>query len=126
MRRTPLSLIAATLLAAGVGSILVLNGLWARLFGSFVEGGWLGSMWSAIPGTLHLDFGAWALTVVTLGLVWWGAFGAIWASSSWGRPAAVVLGCLSLIFFPTVTALSAIVLLLLSLPVSKAWGSTPP
>ena len=125
MRNTPLSLIAATLLGAAVGLILSLNGLLARLSGAFLEGGWLGTMWSAIPGALRLDHGAWALTVVTLGLMWWGALGALWARSTWGRPAALALACLSLPLFPTVSALAALFLLLLLLPASKAWGTTP-
>lgn len=125
MRSTPLSLMAATLLGAAVGLILSLNGLLARLSGAFLEGGWLGTMWSTIPTALHLDHGAWALTVVTLGLMVWGALGALWARSTWGRPAALVLACLSLPFFPTVSALAGVVLLLLLLPASKAWGTTP-
>ncbi len=35
------------------------------------------------------------------------------------------LACISLAFFPTVTALSAAVLVLLLLPASKAWGPMP-
>jgi hypothetical protein len=125
MRSTPLSLIAATLLGAAVGLILSLNGLLARLSGAFLEGGWLGTMWSEIPAALRLDHGAWALTVVILGLMMWGAFGALWARSTWGRPAALILACLSLPFFPVVSALAAVVLLLLLLPASRAWGTTP-
>ena len=121
----PLSLIAATLLGAAVGLILSLNGLLARLSGTFLEGGWLGTMWSDIPTALRLDHGAWALTVVTLGLMVWGSFGALWARSTWGRPAALALACLSLPFFPAVSALAAVVLLLLLLPASKARGTTP-
>ena len=123
MRNTPLSLIAATLLGAAVGLILSLNGLLARLSGSFLEGGWLGTMWSAIPAALRLEPGAWAMTVVTLGLMVWGALGALWARSPWGRPAALAMACLSLPFFPAVSALSAATLLLLLLPASKAWGT---
>ena len=123
MRNTPLSLIAATLLGAAVGLILSLNGLLARLSGAFLEGGWLGTMWSAIPAALRLGTGAWAMTVVTLGLMVWGAFGALWARSPWGRPAALAVVCLSLPFFPAVSALSAAILLLLLLPASKAWGT---
>lgn len=125
MRTTPASLIAATLVAIPVGLILAVNGLLARLAGSFLQPGWLGTMWTAIPEALRFDPGAWALTVVTLGLMWWGAFGAIWARSPWGRPAGIALACLSLAFFPTVSAASALVLVLLLLPASKAWGSTP-
>jgi hypothetical protein len=125
MRNMPLSLIAATLLGAAVGLILSLNALLARLSGAFLEGGWLGTMWSGIPAALRLDHGAWALTVVTLGLMMWGAFGALWARSTWGRPAALILAGLSLPFFPMVSALAAVVLLLLLLPASKAWGTTP-
>lgn len=125
MRSTPFGLIAATLLGAAVGLILSLNGLLARLSGGFLEGGWLGTMWSDIPATLRLDHGAWALTVVTLGLMTWGAFGALWARIPWGRPAALILACLSLPFLPTVSALAAAVLLLLLLPASKSWGTTP-
>jgi hypothetical protein len=116
MRNLSLRLIAATLLGASVGLILSLNGLLARLSGSFLEGGWLGTAWSALPAALRLDFGAWALTVVTLGLLVWGALGALWARSPWGRPAALAAACLSLPFFPTVSALSAGILLLLLLP----------
>ncbi len=125
MRSPPLSLIAATLLGAAVGLILALNGLLARLSGDFLEGGWLGTMWSDLPAALRLDQGAWALTVVTLGLMTWGAFGALWARSSWGRPAALGLACLSLAFFPAVGAMAASILLLLILPASKAWGTRP-
>lgn len=124
MRSPRLAMITATLLAAAAGLILALNGLLARLSGSFLEGGWLGTMWTAIPDALHVEVGAWALTVVTLGLMWWGAFGALWARSTWGRPAAIALACISLIFFPTVSALSALVLFLLLLPASKPTGST--
>jgi hypothetical protein len=122
MRKTPFRLIAATLLAAIAGLILTLNGLLARLSGAFLEGGWLGTMWSCIPAAFNLDVGAWALTVVTLGLMVWGAFGALWARSPWGRPAALATVCLSLPFFPVVSALSAVILLLLLLPPSRAWG----
>lgn len=125
MRSTPASLIAATLLAIPVGLILALNGLLARLSGSFLEGGWLGTMWTAIPQALRLDPGAWALTVVTFGLMWWGAFGAIWARSPWGRPAGIALACMSLAFLPALGAAAAFVLVLLLLPASEAWGSTP-
>lgn len=125
MRRTPYRLVAATLLGAAVGLVLAFNGLLARLSGSFLEGGWLGTMWSAIPQALRLEQGAWALTVAILGLLWWGAFGALWASSTWGRPASLGLACLSLVFFPTVTALSACVLVLLLLPAAKPRDSLP-
>jgi hypothetical protein len=70
---------------------------------------------------LHLEPGAWALTVVTLGIVWWGAFGALWARVSWGHPAALIVAALSLVFPPLGTILSALVLLLLLLPASRAW-----
>jgi hypothetical protein len=121
MQRAPATILAATLLGAIVGLGLATNGLWARLSGVFVEGGWAGTMWSAIPETLRFDPGAWALTVVTLGILWWGAFGAIWSRVSWGHPAALIVAVLSLAFFPLGTILSAIVLLLLLLPSSRAW-----
>jgi hypothetical protein len=121
MQRTPATILAATLIGAIVGLGLVANGLWARLGGAFAEGGWAGAAWSAIPNALHVDLGAWALTVVTLGIVWWGAFGAIWSRVSWGRPAALIVAALSLAFFPLGTILSVIVLLLLLLPASRAW-----
>jgi hypothetical protein len=40
---------------------------------------------------------------------------------SWGGPAALIAAVLSLAFFPLGTILSAIVLLLLLLPTSRAW-----
>jgi hypothetical protein len=125
MRAGPVTLIAATLAGAAVGLGLVANGLWARLGGSFVEGGLAGTAWSAIPATLHLGAGAWALTVVTLGVLWWGALGALWTRVSWGRPATVFVALLSLAFPPLGTILSALVLLLLFLPASRAWWALP-
>ena len=125
MRPGPVSLIAATLAGAAVGLGLAANGLWARLAGSFVEGGLAGRAWSAIPGALHLEADAWALTVVTLGVLWWGALGALWTRVSWGRPATVLVAVLSLAFPPLGTILSALVLLLLSLPASRAWWAMP-
>jgi len=121
MQRAPAPILVATLLGAMVGLALAANGLWARLSGAFVEGGWAGTMWSAIPEALRFDPGAWALTVVTLGFVWWGALGALWSRVSWGHPAALMVAVLSLAFFPLGTILSAIVLLLLLLPASRAW-----
>jgi hypothetical protein len=121
MRSAPATIIVATLLGAAVGSSLTANGLWARLAGAFVEGSWVGTTWSAIPAALHFEHGAWALTVMTLGIVWWGAFGAIWSRVSWGRPAALIVAALSLVFFPLGTILSALVLLLLLLPASRRW-----
>jgi hypothetical protein len=124
MQRAPAAIVVATLLGAIIGVGLAVNGLWARLGGTFVEGGWVGTAWSAIPDALRLDHGAWALTVMTLGIVWWGAFGALWARVSWGRPAALIAATLSLLFFPLGTILSALVLLLLLLPASSAWWSS--
>ncbi len=124
MQRPPAAIVVATLLGAIVGLGLAANGLWARLSGVFIEGGWLGTAWSAIPQALHLGFGAWALTVMTLGFVWWGAFGALWARVSWGHPAALIVAVLSLAFFPLGTLLSAVVLLLLMLPTSRAWWAS--
>ena len=124
MQRTPAAIVVATLLGAIVGLGLAANGLWARLSGVFIEGGWLGTAWSAIPQALHFGFGAWALTVMTLGFVWWGAFGALWARVSWGRPAALTVAVLSLAFFPLGSLLSAVVLLLLMLPTSRAWWAS--
>ena len=123
MRGAPLSLIAATFGGASVGLVLGLNGLLARLSGSFLEGGWLGTAWTVLPAALRIEAGAWALTVVTLGMLWWGALGAVWARNSWGRPAAIGIACVTLIFFPTGTAVSAVVLVLLLLPASRAWGA---
>ena len=125
MRAGPAPLIAATFAGAAVGLGLAANGLWARLTGSFVEGGLAGSAWSALPGALHLEAGAWGLTVVTLGVLWWGGLGALWTRVSWGRPATVLVAVLSLAFPPLGTILSALVLLLLSLPVSRAWWAMP-
>jgi hypothetical protein len=124
MQRPPASIFVATLLGAIVGLGLAADGLWARLAGAFVEGGWAGTAWSVIPHALRVEPGAWALTVVTLGIVWWGAFGAIWSRVSWGRPAALIVAGLSLAFFPLGTILSAIVLLLLLLPASRAWWAS--
>lgn len=121
MRRAPASIFAATVLGAAVGLGLAVNGLWARLTGAFVEGGWVGTAWSAIPGALSFDRGAWALTVVTIGVLWWGALGALWTRVSWGRPASLMVAALSLAFFPAGTILSGAVLLLLLLPTSRAW-----
>ena len=125
MRAGPVTLILATLAGAAVGLGLAGNGLWARLAGSFVEGGLAGTAWSAIPGALHLDAGAWALTVVTLGVLWWGALGALWTRVSWGRPATLLVALLSLAFPPLGTLLSALVLVLLALPASRAWSALP-
>ncbi len=125
MRGAPLSLMVATLGGACLGLVLALNGLLARLSGSFLEGGWLGTAWTAIPAALRIEPGAWALTVLTLGVLWWGALGALWARSSWGRPAAIGIACLTMAFFPIGTALSVVVLLLLLLPASRAWGALP-
>jgi hypothetical protein len=124
MQRPPASIFVAMLFGAIVGLGLAANGLLARLGGAFVEGGWAGTAWSAIPNALHFDLGAWALTVTTLGIVWWGAFGAIWSRVSWGRPTALIVAVLSLAFFPLGTILSAIVLLLLLLPASRAWWAS--
>jgi hypothetical protein len=124
VKRAPVSLYTATLLGAIVGLGLAANGLWARLSGAYIEGGWAGTAWSAIPGALRLDAGAWALTVMTLGILWWGAFGAVWSRVSWGRPAAIITAVLSLPFFPLGTILSALVLLLLLLPASRAWWAS--
>jgi hypothetical protein len=124
MQRAPVTILAATLIGAVIGLGLAANGLWARLGGVFVEGGWAGTTWSAIPEALRFDSGAWALTVVTLGIVWWGAFGAIWSRVSWGHPAALIVAVLSLAFFPLGTILSVIVLLLLLLPASRAWWAS--
>ena len=121
MQRAPATISAATLLGAIIGLGLAANGLWARLSGAFIEGGWVGTAWSAIPDTLRLEPGAWALTVTTLGILWWGAFGALWSRVSWGRPAALIVAALSLVLFPVGTILSALVLLLLLLPASSAW-----
>jgi hypothetical protein len=125
MRGAPLSLIVATLGGACVGLVLALNGLLARLSGSFLEGGWLGTAWTVLPTALRIEAGAWALTVVTLGVLWWGALGALWAHSSWGRPAAIGVACLTMVFFPIGTAVSAVVLVLLLLPASRAWDAAP-
>ena len=124
MQRPPASLLLATLIGAIVGLGLALNGLWARLGGAFIEGGWAGTAWSAIPNALRLDTGAWSLTVMTLGILWWGAFGAIWTRVSWGRPAVILVAALSLVFFPLGTSLSALVLLLLLLPASRKWWAS--
>ena len=124
MQRAPAAIVVATLLGAIVGLGLAANGLWARLSGAFVEGGWIGTAWSAIPSALDFDLGAWALTVTTLGIMWWGAFSAIWSRVSWGRPAALMVAVLSLVFFPVGTILSALVLLLLLLPASRRWWAS--
>ena len=125
MRGAPLSLMVATLGGACVGLVLALNGLLARLSGSFLESGWLGTAWTAIPAALRIEPSVWALTVVTLGVLWWGALGALWARSSWGQPAAIGVACLTMTFFPIGTVVSAVVLVLLLLPASRAWGSAP-
>jgi len=124
MQRAPATISAATLLGAIIGLGLAANGLWARLSGAFIEGGWVGTTWSAIPDTLRFEPGAWALTVTTLGILWWGAFGALWSRVSWGRPAALIVAALSVGFFPLGTILSALVLLLLLLPASSAWWAS--
>jgi hypothetical protein len=121
MQRPPLSVYLATIFGVTVGLGLAVHGLWARLAGAFLEGGWLGTAWSAIPQALRFDPGAWALTVMTIGVMWWGAFGALWTRVSWGRPAVLMMAVLSLAFFPVGTLLSALVLLLLLLPSSRAW-----
>jgi len=125
MRPGPVSLIAATLAGTAVGLGLAANGLWARLAGSFFEDGLAGRAWSAIPAALHLETGAWTLTIVTLGVLWWGALGALWTRVSWGRPATVLVAVLSLAFPPLGTILSVLVLLLLSLPAARAWWASP-
>ncbi len=124
MQRAPASILAATLLGAIVGLGLAANGLWARLTGAFVEGGWAGTAWSAIPDVLSFEPGAWALTVATIGILWWGAFGALWSRVSWGRPAVVVVAVLSLSFPPLGTILSALVLALLLVPASRSWWAS--
>jgi hypothetical protein len=124
MRRAPLSLIAATLGGACVGLVLALNGLLARLSGSFLEGGWLGSAWTFLPTALRIEAGAWALTVATLGVLWWGALAALWARISWGRPATIGVACVTMLFFPMGTVVSAVVLVLVLLPASRTWGAT--
>lgn len=124
MRRAPTSILIATWLGVAVGLGLAANGLWARLSGAFVEGGWIGTAWSLIPHALGLDPGTWALTVTTLGVVWWGAFGAIWTRMPWGRPAALIAAVVSLLFFPVGTILAGAVLGLLLLPVSRAWWAS--
>jgi len=125
MRGAPVTMIAATFAGAAVGLGLAANGLWARLAGPFVEGGLAGTAWSAIPGALRFESGAWSLTVVTLGVLWWGALGAMWTRVSWGRPATLLVASLSIAFPPLGTILSALVLLLLSLPASRAWWALP-
>jgi hypothetical protein len=120
-----MTVIAATLAGAAVGLGLAANGLWARLAGSFIEGGIAGMAWSAIPAALHIETGSWALSVVTLGVLWWGALGALWTRVSWGRPATVLVAVLSLAFPPLGTILSALVLVLLLLPASRAWWAMP-
>lgn len=121
MQRAPAAIPIATVFGAIAGLGLAINGLWARLAGAFLEGGWLGTTWSAIPNALRLDPAAWALTVMTLGVLWWGALGALWTRVSWGRPAALIMAVLSLPFLPTISLLSALALLLLLLPASTAW-----
>jgi hypothetical protein len=115
-----------TALAAVLGTAMALEGLYARLFGSFfLLAGFLG-LWGRVStelqlGGIELTAQGLAWPLVVVGTMWSGALLALWLRLGWGYRACVILGIASLGYIGVGSLLAAGVLLLLRSIQVRQW-----
>lgn len=106
---------------------LTLEGLHARLFGSYLPLGGVLGVWSRIGGATQLaslDLSAATLgwPMVVVGTMWSGALSGLWLRLRWGYRACLILGVLSLGYVGIGTLLASCVLLLLRSTSVRSWS----
>lgn len=127
-QRAPLNLRLLTVIGALLGVGLALEGLHARLFGTFLPSGGVLGVWSRVSVELHVgpvELGpaelGWPMVVV--GTMWSGALSGLWLRSRWGYRACQLLGVLSLGYVGVGTLLALGVLALLRTGSIRRWSS---
>lgn len=112
-----------TVFGVGLGLLMIVEGLYARLFGIFLSGRGLMSVWLLLPRWLASSPSDWALPMVIVGTMWMGGLAVFWLGLSWGPWAISGLAVASLLFLGPGTLLGAVILICLVTPSSRRWAA---
>jgi hypothetical protein len=108
LRRPPRSLYLLTAAALLLGGWMTADGLFGRLFGTFLPllggPGW----WQLLPRALGVEPLVLAWPLIVVGTVWLGALTGLWSGLGWSYRAALCLGIVSLLYLGPGTALGLI------------------
>lgn len=121
MNRPPLSALVLTVFGIGLGLLMILEGLYARLFGIFLSGRGLMNVWLLLPRWSGSSPGDWVLPMVIIGTMWMGGLAVLWLGLSWGPWAVSALAIASLLFLGLGTLLGAAILICLVTPSCRRW-----
>ncbi|MGA2111480.1 MAG: hypothetical protein ABSG98_04940 [Anaerolineales bacterium] len=119
----PKILRVALVLGALLGVWLVVEGLYARLFGQLPEVSTHFELWASLLIRWKIDPARLGWPLVVVGTTWWGSLAGVWIRHRWGWPFAMILGLISLFFLGPSTLIAACLLAILLLPDVRAWRS---
>lgn len=116
MRPRPYSHYPLTILGGLIGSLLSLEGLYARLYGGLLLRSQADPLWlallRALGGGADVDLHQAGWLPLVVGTMWFGALAGLWLDQRWGRRLVLVLAALSALHGGAFTALSALSLVL--------------
>ncbi len=112
-----------TIFGVSLGLLMTAEGLYARLFGIFLSGRGLMSVWLLLPRWLGSNANDWTLPMVIVGTMWMGGLAVLWLGLSWGPWAVSGLAAASLLFLGLGTLLGAAILICLVMPSTRRWAA---
>jgi hypothetical protein len=118
LRRSPLSLYLVSLLGLILAVLLIWEGLYIRLFSSFKNPE---ALWVEVITKVGMDPLGFAWPWIVLGISWISALCGVWLKLPWGRWALWFVCIISLLYVEVGAILATIILIGLSMPVTRSW-----
>lgn len=121
MRRSPIAPRLLIVCGAVLGGWMAIDGLYGRLFGSFLSLFGHPAWWLRIPEVLGADPASFAWPLVVVGTAWSGALSGMAMRLGWAYRVCWILAVLSLLYLGPGTVLALLILFLLMAPSTRAW-----
>ena len=118
MRRSPLSLYLISLLGLILAILLIWEGLYIRIFSGFKNPE---ALWVEVITKVGMNPLGLAWPWIVLGISWISALCGVWLKLPWGRWALWIVCIFSLLYLEVGTILAIIVLIGLSMPITRHW-----